>query len=344
MSPFLGAVTVRPHVKSHKCPALARRQLASSVVRGLSCATVGEVEAMVQHAGARDVLLTNEVVSPLKIERLLDLCCAFTDLHLAVCVDSAAACTELARRCGARGAALPRALGVLVEANVGQDRCGLDSAEEVAALARTVAECAPALEFRGVQAYQGASQHLRSRAQRLAASESLVSRKAAVTARLAAKGVKAADVWTGGGTGTFALDAKVGALNELQPGSYLFMDADYALNEEGTSVFAPSLFVLATVISVSASGSRFVLDAGIKSHSVDSGLPTFFGPTDFEGKIRNGGDEHLIVDVAPGSGPLPALGALVKLLPGHVDPTFSMHAHVFLCRNDIVMEKAAIFR
>mmetsp|Transcript_8843 Transcript_8843/g.15567 ORF Transcript_8843/g.15567 Transcript_8843/m.15567 type:complete len:410 (+) Transcript_8843:260-1489(+) len=339
-------MTVRPHVKSHKSPYFARRQLQSPVVTGLSCATVDEVDAVVRYARARDVLLTNQVVSEAKLDALIDLCVEFGSpsgncgsvsdpdhLQLLVCVDKISSAELLASRAVARHVVV----GCLVEINVGQDRCGVDTVEEAVQLAQAVSET-PGLLFRGIQGYQGALQHVRAEEERLEACSKVANKLKEALAAFEHAGFGGDMIVTGGGTGTFPHDKSLGVLTEVQPGSYLFMDCDYSANE--LRLFEPSLFLLSTVISTSK--DRFVLDAGIKSHAIDSGLPELISPPVSKFTLRNGGDEHLVVDCPEGHSV--SVGAKMRLRVGHVDPTFNLHSHVNLCHGPDVFGRAKIMR
>jgi len=347
-------VTARPHVKSHKCPEIGKRQLKSSVVKGLSCATVSEVEIMVKEAGARDILLTNEVVCPIKMDKLVELCAANAKeggdcsregngFVFTLCVDNKDAASKLSEKAKDAGVKL----GAIIELNCGQNRCGVDTKEQVLALAKHITDSCNGLRFRGIQGYQGASQHIRSKEERNKVSEG-VRDKLQASIQLLKQNNLTCEIVTGAGTGTFMHDASLGTFTEVQPGSYLFMDVDYGMNEEGNQVFEPSLFISTTIISNSESPRRFVLDAGLKSHSIESGLPLLVSPACPAYKLRNGGDEHMVVDVEtkPGDAipPLPPVGTIATLQPGHVDPTFNMHDRVFFVRANIVEDIAWICR
>jgi 3-hydroxy-D-aspartate aldolase len=141
---------------------------------------------------------------------------------------------------------------------------------------------------------------------------------------------------SGGGTGSFEIELETGVWNELQCGSYVFMDADYLRNlgRDGApgSVFEPSLFILATVMS-RPTPERAVVDAGLKALSVDSGLPWVVG---VEGAAYVGAsDEHgkLAVRGAPAS---LELGQKLRLIPGHCDPTVNLHDWYVCYRGDRV--------
>lgn len=307
-------VRLRPHAKTHKCAIIAMRQIALGAV-GVCCQKVSEAEALVQ-GGVRDVLLTNEIVGERKIAHLAALA---REATLAVCVDDAdniAALDGAAVRAGA-------SLDVLVEVDVGAHRCGVAPGVPVLELAKRV-KAATALRFAGLQAYQGSAQHIRDHAERRAAIDVAVEAAGKTVALLAEHGIECRSV-TGAGTGTYRFEAASGLYNELQAGSYIFMDADYAKNHgEGGGPFDEfqhSLFVYATVMSTPAPG-RAVVDAGLKASSVDAGPPKvhdmpgvdFVGASDEHGKLAFAGGEVGI-----------SLGDKLKLIPGHCDPTVNLY-------------------
>jgi len=236
------SVRVRPHAKSHKCPEIALRQIARGAV-GVCCQKVSEAEALV-HGGVGDVLVANEVVGPRKLARLAELS---RQAHVSVCVDDAGNVAELAQAVREAGVTLD----VLVEVNVGANRCGVEPGEPALTLARLIAK-SPGLRFAGVHAYHGSAQHLRTPQERRDAIAQAVA-KVQTTLRLLESNGLTAEVVTGAGTGTYLLEAASGVYNEIQPGSYIFMDADYGRNlgDDGkpTHVFEQSLFILATVMS-----------------------------------------------------------------------------------------------
>jgi 3-hydroxy-D-aspartate aldolase len=306
-------VRLRPHAKSHKCPEIARRQMALGAV-GVCCQKVSEAEVLVE-GGVTDVLVSNEVVGRRKLERLAALA---RRARVAVCVDDAGNVDELdaaARRAGVN-------LEVLVEIDVGAGRCGTPPGPPALALAQRV-RAREHLRFAGLQAYQGAAQHLREGAARRAAIDAAVGHVRATVGLLENHGIPCPWI-TGGGTGTYLLEAASGTYREVQPGSYVFMDADYARNLEAPEASPPfelSLFVLATVMSRPAA-SRAVVDAGLKAFSVDSGLPLVYGRPNIV--YTRAMDEHGVLEPAPGTR-LPALGEKLLLVPGHCDPTVNLH-------------------
>jgi len=314
---------LRPHAKMHKSAEIARMQLAAGAV-GICVQKTSEAEALAA-AGLGDIYVSNEVVALQKLARLAALGrdLASRGGRLSIAVDGAEGVARLDAALQAAGTAMD----VFVEIDVGQGRCGLPAADRDPAaaveLARRVA-ASPRLHLAGLQAYNGKAQHVRSVEARRAAVDATVAAARTTREALERAGLPCPLV-TGAGTGSYFLEAASGVYGELQAGSYLFMDRDYADNEPDPAhpPFEHALFVLTQVMS--AGPAHAVVDAGHKSHAVDSGLPRVHVPA---GRRRfafeNGGDEHGIVRPADG-GPPPALGELVWLVPGHCDPTVNLH-------------------
>ena len=306
-------VAIRPHAKSHKCPEIALRQVALGAV-GVCCQKVSEAEALVR-GGVTNVLVSNEVVGAPKLARLAALAKA---ARLGVCVDDPINVDDVAdaaREAGAR-------LDVYVEVNVGADRCGVESCADVVDLSRRIRH-SEHLRFAGLQAYIGSAQHVRRFEDRRAAVDAAVAKVRTIQDLLGAEGLRAGTV-TGAGTGTYLFEAASGIYTELQPGSYIFMDADYGRNldrdGEPASTFEQSLFILATVMSCAAQG-RAVVDAGLKAHSIDSGMPLV---VDVQGaRYTRASDEHGVIELDGPDGL--TLGQKVRLIPGHCDPTVNLY-------------------
>lgn len=310
-------VRLRPHAKTHKCSDIARRQLAVGAV-GQCCQKVGEAESLVR-GGVRDVLVSNQVVGESKLDRLAVLA---RDARVALCFDHADqvdAASHAAQRAGV-------VLGALVEIEVGMQRCGVTPGAAARELAERIAN-SKGLRFDGIQAYHGKAQHFRSPDQRQTAIDVALRAVAETHAELGRVGLPRGIV-TGAGTGTFTIEATSGVYDELQVGSYVFMDADYAANERDprSPDFEHSLFVLTSVMSTSG-GDWCVLDAGLKSFSGESGLPRV---VDRPGWSAVGlSDEHTKVAL-DASARRPVLGEKVLLIPGHCDPTVNLHDH-YVC-------------
>lgn len=313
-------LALRPHAKAHKCPAIAQAQLARGAL-GICCQKVSEAIPFLQ-AGISDIHISNEVVGAAKTALLARLA---LQGRLSVCVDHAEQVAALAAATAEAGSRLD----VFVEINIGQNRCGV-AAESPVVLGLVEAITAhPQLHFKGLQAYHGALQHLRGHAERREAVAAAAARTAVVVAALAQAGVRCETV-TGGGTGSAEFDLHSGVYTELQPGSYVFMDGDYGRNDYGQALrFEHSLFVATTVMSQGC-GDRVVVDAGLKSLALDSGLPTLWGEAGLAYVSAN--DEHGLVQLADASVPRPALGRQLLLVPGHCDPTLNLHDEIVALR------------
>ena len=319
-------VLLRPHAKMHKSAELAKLQIASGAV-GVCVQKTSEAEALVA-GGVHNIFISNEVIALHKLARVAALTRALTPLggKLAICVDSVEGIKRLAdcMNEGRLATGMASQIDVLVELNVGQDRCGVEPGAPAVALALESRKH-PALSFAGLQAYHGRAQHMRTPALRSAAIFNAIQAVQQTRQLIEAAGIKVALV-TGSGTGTAMLEAASGVYGELQAGSYLFMDADYAANQLDAVAprFKQALFVKTQVISVHA--SHVVCDAGHKSHAIDSGLPKVHA---FSSRSKldyaNGGDEHGILKPAAGSTRLPSLGSMLWLIPGHCDPTVNLH-------------------
>ncbi len=321
-------VRVRPHAKSHKCVEIARRQIAAGAI-GICCQKASEAEPFLA-AGIGNVLISNEVVGDRKTLQLAQLAARYPAATVGVCVDDARAVMQLAHACEQAGAQLD----AYIELDVGHDRAGVADLNAVVALGRAIA-AQPNLSLRGLHAYFGSAQHLRSVAERRNAISSAVQLAQSARRALIAAGLPC-EVITGAGTGTFMLEATSGVYNEIQPGSYVMMDADYAKNdpEPGWPVFEQSLTILCTVMSRrrDALSDRATLDAGLKSFSVDSGPPV---PALAGWQVRGVSDEHTVLQ-RNGAGPDLALGDKTHLIPGHIDPTVNLHDWVVAVRHERV--------
>ena len=296
--------------------AIAQRQIAAGAV-GVCVQKLEEAQALAE-AGVDDVFITNEIVDAAKLARVAALA---GRIRLSIAVDSRLGIDRLAaalRAAGTRAA-------VFVEVDIGHGRCGVAPAEAGALAHQVVSH---GLDFAGLQAYHGTAQHLRPAAEREHALQHAIGLARAAQAAVTGAGI-ACPLVTGAGTGSFVHEAGSGLYGELQPGSYLFMDRDYGEIEPAAHAprFEPSLFVKAQVMSRGA--AHAVIDAGHKSHALDSGPPRVHGA---DWIWRNGGDEHGLLTLPPSAAPgsaagtaLPALGETVWLQPGHCDPTVNLH-------------------
>ena len=271
-------VAVRVHFKSLKCAGLAR-YVAAAGARGFLCAKLNEAEVLAD-AGLTDIFIANEIVGPIKVRRLAELA---RRARVRVCVDDAQNVEALAQAARAAGVTL----GVLVEVDVGQHRCGVEPGEPALALARRV-HASPGLRFVGLQGYDGHLQMVPDPGERRA--RCLEGLQALVATRRLIEGAGIpVDVVTGAGTGTWEFVGFHEGVTEIQPGSFVLMDCAYhAIRPE----FACALSIAATVVS--RRPAWYVLDAGSKAISRDFGTPTLKNrPQD---KVLKLSEEHTTVD------------------------------------------------
>jgi len=317
-------VRFRPHAKTHKSPEIALEQIARGAV-GVCCQKVSEADVMV-HGGVADVLVSNEIVGRSKLLRLAQLA---KQARISVCADDLGNIAELSAAASHENVELT----VLVEIDVGGGRCGVPPEMPAVELAKAIA-AAPNLRFGGLQAYHSAAQHIRKHGDRHGAIADSARKTSDTVTLLVDAGLPCVSI-TGGGTGSLDIDLELGVLNELQAGSYIFMDADYGQNfDREHKPFAPfhnSLFVRSTVMSTPRSGAAIV-DAGLKALAFDSGNPIVSGRCG--ARYITPSDEHGTLDVAE-ENPL-LLGETVTLVPGHCDPTVNLYDWYVGIRGDVV--------
>jgi D-serine deaminase-like pyridoxal phosphate-dependent protein len=313
-----GPCRLRPHFKAHKTPEIARRQLAAGSCVGITCATVAEAE--VAAALCDDLLIANEIVSPDKCARVAALA---RQVAVTVAVDSATGIDAMASASRSAGVAI----GVLIDVNVGQGRCGVEPGKAALALARRAASVA-GLTVRGVMGYEGHLQPLRDRAEREARTHAAMDELVESARRIRAEGI-GCEVVSSGGTGTYDISGRVDGVTEIQAGSYALMDTDYG------SVGVPfdqAFFVLGTIVS-RPSSERCVADCGHKSMTKDHGHPSVRGLAGATVTALN--DEHAVIAV-PASCPL-VIGDRVQLIPSHTDPTVNLHDVFYAVDGDRVV-------
>jgi D-serine deaminase-like pyridoxal phosphate-dependent protein len=315
-------VRLRAHAKSHKCPEIALRQVAAGAV-GICCQKVSEAAVFVD-AGIGDVLITNQVMGEAKLRRLAPLA---RRSRVGVLVDD----PQQVRALAAAAQAGDVTLDVYVEVDVGANRCGVAPGAGAAQLARQIASSA-GLRFAGLQCYHGPAQHLRSAQERMmaiaqASEAARVSRQAIVDCGIAVGRI------TGGGTGTFVHERDSGIFNEIQAGSYVFMDRDYGDNRAGAGdiAFEHALFVRTAVMS-RPTAERAVVDAGLKASSVDSGMPRVWQRPEL--RYVKAADEHGVLATTDAAAV--SLGDVLMLVPGHCDPTVNLYDDLVCFRGDRV--------
>jgi 3-hydroxy-D-aspartate aldolase len=306
----------RAHGKMHKSVDVLKLQMEQGGAIGVCCQKVSEAEVFAR-AGVKDILVSNEVRDPAKIDML-----ARMPKHggrVIVCVDDVANVADLSAAAQKHGTEL----NVFVEIDCGAGRCGVTTTEAVVEIAKAVA-AAPGLRFLGIQAYQGAMQHLDSYADRKAKLDAAVAQVKQAVDALKAVGLEP-ELVSGGGTGSYYFESNSGVYNELQCGSYAFMDADYGRikDQDGNRIdhgeWENALFILTSVMS-HAKPHLAVCDAGLKAQSVDSGLPFVYGRDDV--KYIKCSDEHGVIEDPQG---VLKVNEKLRLVPGHCDPTCNVH-------------------
>ena len=319
---------LRPHTKTHKCVEIARRQVAAGAV-GVCCATLGEAEVM-GRAGIPGVHITSPVVRPHRIERLMALNAAADGLSVvADHPDNIAALADAAAAAG-------KPLTVVIDIDVGSRRTGVPSAQQAVALAQQ-ADAAPGLVYAGIQGYAGGLQHIYDWDERVRKGQEVADFLAETRRQLAEAGLEPPLI-TGGGTGTHDMDWRQGVLNELQAGSYIFLDTDYkavAYTGEAASRFRESLFVQASVVSA-AQEDCVTTDGGLKAFATDCGPPELRRGAPAGAAYGFAGDEHGRITFA-GDERI-GLGSVVECLSPHCDPTVNLYSVYHVVRGDTLVD------
>ena len=313
---------IRAHVKAHKTTAIALRQIAAGA-HSICCQKASEAEVFVD-AGLTDVLITNQIVGAAKCARVARMAAR---AKVGVCVDHPLQISQMGDAARDAGTCVD----VLIEVDIGHGRCGVGTAAQVLELAVAIAVFPRHLSLQGIHAFRGSAQHMRLPAERDAAVAAAVVQLRALVAVLQQAGF-ACPVITGGGTGTYQLEALSDIYTEVQPGSYVLMDIDYATNTPAPDapVLQHALTVLCAVISERP--QHAVLDGGLKTFAVDQGLPRALAPG---WRVKSLSDEHTIIVADPGT-PALGLGTRVQLLPGHCDPTVNLHDWIVAVRAGVV--------
>lgn len=307
----------RAHGKMHKSVDVLKLQMELGGAIGVCCQKVSEAEVFAR-AGIKEILVSNQVRDPGKINRLAQLP-KLSGGEVIVCVDDVANVADLSAAVQKHGTEL----GIFVEIDCGAGRCGVTTTPAVVEIAQAVA-AAEGLTYRGIQAYQGAMQHMDSFADRKTKIDAAIAQVRDAVDALAALGIST-DLVSGGGTGSYYFESNSGLYNELQCGSYAFMDADYGriLDHNGNRIDAGewenAFFILTTVMS-HAKADKAICDAGLKAQSVDSGLPFIYGRNDVE--YIKCSDEHGVISDPQG---VLNVNEKLKLVPGHCDPTANVH-------------------
>lgn len=322
-------VALRPHAKTHKSVDISLRQKKAGAV-GVCCAKIGEAEVLAE-GGVTGILITSPVAAPAAILRLAALAAQADGLKAVV--DH----PDVATRIDAALAATGTRLDVIIDIDPGIARTGVASAEAAVALARVIA-ASPNLAYRGVQFYCGSQQHIESYAERRAAIVERTAYLQEVIAALTDAGF-APELVTGSGTGTHRIDLDLGVFNELQAGSYVFMDKQYLdcdIADGAEPPFEVSLAVDARVVSANHSG-LVTIDAGYKALSTDGGVAVVQRGAPEAAFFAFMGDEHAAL-IAPGIGTQLAPGDPVSLTVPHCDPTVNLYDHYHVVTGDTLVD------
>jgi len=315
-----GPARLRPHFKAHKTPEIARRQLAAGSCTGLTCATVGEAEVIVRERLTGDILIANEVLGPGKAARAAALVAGGADVKVAV--DSDVCVEDMAAAARAAGVEV----GVVVDVNVGMPRCGVAPGEPALALAGAV-ESTPGVAMRGLMGYEGHVVGLDDRAERETRASRSMERLLG-TVRLVREAGLCCDIVSAGGTGTYDMTGGMDGVTEVQAGSYVLMDTQYAKLD---LPFERALRVLATVLS-RPRPEQCAADAGLKACAVDHGNPSV---KDIDGaSVLFLSDEHATIALPADAALAP--GDPIELWPSHIDPTINLHDVIYALDGDEV--------
>jgi 3-hydroxy-D-aspartate aldolase len=317
----------RAHGKMHKSVDVLKLQMELGGAVGVCCQKVSEAEAFAR-GGIKDILVSNQVRDPAKIDRLARM--PKYGARVIVCVDDVDNVADLSAAAQKHGTTIE----CFVEIDCGAGRCGVTTTEAVVEIAKAI-DAAPGLKFTGLQAYQGAMQHMDGYEERKAKLDAAIAQVKDAVAGLEKEGLKP-ELVSGGGTGSYYFESNSGVYNELQCGSYAFMDADYGRihDKDGNRIdhgeWENALFILTSIMS-HAKPDKAICDAGLKAQSVDSGLPFIYGRDDV--KYVKCSDEHGVI-ADPDA--VLKINEKLKLVPGHCDPTCNVHDWYVGVRNGVV--------
>ncbi|HUE72093.1 MAG TPA: DSD1 family PLP-dependent enzyme [Pirellulaceae bacterium] len=319
----------RPHAKTHKCPEIARRQIAAGAL-GICAATAAEAEALAA-AGIGGILLTSPIVDAGKVARMIELVRSGVKVMLAVGHERQAALLAQAAD------AAKVDVELLIDLDVGDKRTGSLPGKPAVELAQKIART-KRLHVAGLQAYAGHASHTIGFEARQRVSREAMGKAVETKHLLQKAGFDTAKILSGGSTGTYNIDSAIDGVTELQVGSYVFMDVDYRRigGRDGNAVysdFQPSLTVLATVVSATHA-DRVTVDAGTKA--IDTTTAHVPPVKDRPGlRYAKFGDEFGAITAEDGA-KLPALGERVEFFVPHCDPNVNLYEQIYACRGDTV--------
>ena len=316
---------LRPHVKTHKTPIIAHKQIAAGAI-GVTCAKLGEAEAVI-HAGVRDVLIANQIVGSHKIARPINLA---KHSEIMVAVDNPQNVQAISEAAVAKGATVR----MLIEVNIGMNRCGVEPGKPTLELANQIRQ-SPNLKFEGLMGYEGHTVARPDLKERDAAARKAIQHLIDAKHYLEKHGVEVS-IMSGGGTGTFNITGSIPEMTEVQAGSYVFIDSTYR-NVEGVGEhFDCSLSVLATVVS-RPDPHRIIVDTGLKVLAKEFGIPQPIGITGVEmtGLSEEHGTLKTVGQVSDTNVSLTP-GDKLEILPTHCCTTVNLHDRYYGIRNGIV--------
>ncbi len=312
-------IKLRPHAKMHKSVDISLYQITHGGASGICCQKVSEAEVFVR-SGIKDILITNQICDEQKIDRLCKL--NLSDSSVSCCVDNINNVQKIEKIAKNNNVIVK----LLIELECGAKRCGIDNLNEIKNIINFIKE-SQNLKLLGFQAYNGSNQHIID-IQKRKKSVNITTQK---IFNLVKSFISEELIITGGGTGCFEYEVETKIYDEIQVGSYAFMDAHYSSlkkNEQSEIIFENSLFILTSVISNSQK-NFCVVDAGLKSLSVDSGLPKIYNNE----KVNyiKCSDEHGILEDEYN---LMKINQKLLLIPGHCDPTCNLHDWYVVINND----------
>ncbi len=312
---------LRPHLKTHKTPIIAHKQIEAGAI-GITCAKLGEAEAVI-HAGIRDVLIANQIVGTHKIARLINLA---KHSEIMVAVDNAENVETISQAATAKGVTIR----ILVEVNIGMDRCGVEPGQPTLELARQICQSAN-LKFEGLMGYEGHTVAKPDRTERETATREAMQRLIETKHYLEKHAIEVS-IMSGGGTGTFDITGSIPEMTEVQAGSYVFMDSTYRNVEGVGEKFERALSVLTTVVS-RPEQDRIIVDTGLKVLTKEFGIPQPIGVAGLE--MTGLSEEHGKMLVSNEDVTLKP-GDKLEILPTHCCTTVNLHDRYYGIRNEIV--------
>jgi D-serine deaminase-like pyridoxal phosphate-dependent protein len=313
---------LRPHAKTHKSPIVAQKQIDAGAI-GTTCAKLGEAEAL-QQGGIKDILIANQIVGKRKIARLVRLA---RHCDIAVAVDNEKNAQEISDA----AVEAESSVRILVEVNVGMNRCGVEPGQDTLELVKKVTN-KPGLRFFGFQAYEGHLVMYGTHEERQVAVREAMAPLIETRCEVEAAGFEV-PVISGGGTGTYDITAQIDGFDEIQAGSYVFMDAKYNSVDGPGTEFAPAIYLWSTVVSRPTT-DRATLDVGLKTATPEMGIPRFL---DIKGgSIDKLSEEHAIASLTNDDARQLSVGDQVRVQPSHVCTTVNLHDNYVVARNGVV--------